>query len=145
MIFPKLDILEHKINSKYLLAILVAKRARQIKEDSPRLPGLTQPHPITLALRELLEHEIKIVLDDPNLGINLCEEPIDVEELRKEAQAAYVALTTAGQTPDEERAAEADDAVDELDGEVLDEEEGVAGLDSLGEAPLGSKRDAEDL
>jgi DNA-directed RNA polymerase omega subunit len=144
MIFPKLDALEHKINSKYLLAILVAKRARQIKEETPRLPGLTQPHPITLALRELLERDIKIALDDPTLGINLCPEHIDVDELRRQAQAAYVALGRPPEPEDVDVEPDEADITKPADDEELTVE-GVAGLDGLGEMRPGSKSKFEDL
>ena len=166
MIFPQLDALEKKINSRYLLAILVSKRARQIKDESPRLPGIAQPHPITLALRELLEHDIKILIDDPTLGLNLAEGDIDVEQLRELARAEYAAIGGHPEPPlpspllaiqdadVEELVAEEFQIVSPVDVEVAAVEEeglvsapavqgGIGGLDDFGE-PIYVDNDDED-
>jgi DNA-directed RNA polymerase subunit omega len=68
MIYPSGDKIEKEIDSKYALVILAAKRARQIKEGGKSLIQTDSPNPITVALEEIAEGQIKPKFDESSLA-----------------------------------------------------------------------------
>lgn len=61
MRYPSIDKLLNKVDSKYKLAILSAKRARDIEQESPvqvDKPRCTKP--VGIALEEILEDKLNI-------------------------------------------------------------------------------------
>ncbi|VBB08137.1 rna polymerase subunit omega/k/rpb6 [Lucifera butyrica] len=58
MNLPPLEILLHEIDNKYTLAILGAKRAREIEEGSESLVDSESTKPVTIALNEIAEKRI---------------------------------------------------------------------------------------
>jgi DNA-directed RNA polymerase subunit omega len=58
MIHPALDVLLQKVDCKYTLAVLAAKRAREIiSGDSPLIKSKSNK-PVTLALEEIAQEKI---------------------------------------------------------------------------------------
>ena len=58
MIFPSLIDLMKNMDSKYTLAVVVAKRARQINMGAPRLVKTEVKKPVTVAIQEVYEGKI---------------------------------------------------------------------------------------
>ena len=63
-IFPQPDILNEHEHGRFVLTILAAKRARQIKEGAPPLVRIDSSHPLSIALAEIAAGKIKPVFAD---------------------------------------------------------------------------------
>ncbi|MEC2073051.1 DNA-directed RNA polymerase subunit omega [Alkalihalophilus marmarensis] len=62
MLYPSIDSLMDKLDSKYTLVTVSAKRAREIREDSSRGPLVNRPKahkPVGMALEEILEEHLR--------------------------------------------------------------------------------------
>lgn len=53
MVNPSIDLLLEKVDSKYTLVVLAAKRARQITEGSGKLVECKTNKPVSIALQEI--------------------------------------------------------------------------------------------
>ncbi|TYP60002.1 DNA-directed RNA polymerase subunit omega [Thermosediminibacter litoriperuensis] len=60
MMYPSIDSLTNKYESKYALVVAAAKRARQLVEGSPKLVDVKTTKPVSMALFELDAGKIKI-------------------------------------------------------------------------------------
>ena len=58
MIYPSIDKLIMKADSKYTLVIATAKRARMLKEGAPRLIETKKIKDVSVALEEIAEGKI---------------------------------------------------------------------------------------
>lgn len=58
MIHPSLDILVNKVDSKYTLVVLAAKRAREIMNGSTPLVDSKSNKQVTVALEEVSQNKI---------------------------------------------------------------------------------------
>lgn len=58
MIRPSLDVLVSKVDSKYTLVVLAAKRAREIMNGDSPLAESKSNKPVTLALEEVAQNKI---------------------------------------------------------------------------------------
>jgi len=58
LLYPAIDLLKTKVDSKYTLAILSAKRARDLIDDKPRLIEIDNNKPISIATAEIAEDMI---------------------------------------------------------------------------------------
>ncbi|HWR05257.1 DNA-directed RNA polymerase subunit omega [Sporomusa sp.] len=58
MINPSLDVLVQKVDSKYTLVVLAAKRAREIMDGKPSLIESKSNKPVTIALEEIAQGKI---------------------------------------------------------------------------------------
>lgn len=58
MINPSLDILVNKVDSKYTLVVLAAKRAREIMDGQQPLVESKSNKPVTIALEEVAQGKI---------------------------------------------------------------------------------------
>lgn len=58
MIEPSLDTIVHKVDSKYTLVVLSAKRAREILNGDSPLVDCKSNKPVTIALQELANNKI---------------------------------------------------------------------------------------
>lgn len=58
MINPSLDSLVTKVDSKYTLVVLAAKRAREIMDGQQPLTESKSNKPVTIALEEVAQGEI---------------------------------------------------------------------------------------
>jgi len=67
VIKPPLEALLDRVESKYALVIVAAKRARQIKEGALPLVDVASSNPVTIALEEIAAGKIRY--DGPRAGI----------------------------------------------------------------------------
>lgn len=67
MIKPSLDMLIRKVDNKYTLVVLAAKRAREIMNGSTVLVETKSNKPVTVALEELAAN--KITYERTKIGI----------------------------------------------------------------------------
>ncbi|WP_425061046.1 DNA-directed RNA polymerase subunit omega [Sporomusa carbonis] len=58
MIHPSLDVLVQKVDSKYTLVVLAAKRAREIMDGQQPLTDSKSNKPVTIALEEIAKDKI---------------------------------------------------------------------------------------
>lgn len=58
MIYPSIDVLMTKVDSKYTLVIAAAKRARMLNEDAPRLMESASLKSVSIALEEIATDKI---------------------------------------------------------------------------------------
>ncbi|HAK74066.1 MAG TPA: DNA-directed RNA polymerase subunit omega [Sporomusaceae bacterium] len=58
MIHPSLDSLVSKVDSKYTLVTLAAKRAREIMSGEPAAAESKSNKPVTLALEEISQNKV---------------------------------------------------------------------------------------
>jgi len=68
MIYPSADQIDEQIDSKYALVILAAKRAKQLKEGGRPLIKTESTNPLTIALEEIAQGEIKYQFDENSLA-----------------------------------------------------------------------------
>ncbi|WP_100373257.1 DNA-directed RNA polymerase subunit omega [Bacillus sp. FJAT-45037] len=62
MLYPSIDSLMEKLDSKYTLVTVSAKRAREIREDAKRGPLVSNPKahkPVGMALEEIIEEHLR--------------------------------------------------------------------------------------
>lgn len=64
---PPLEVLREKVDSRYSLVVIAAKRARQLLEGVPRLVDIDSTKPVTVALQELAQE--KLVFERTRTGI----------------------------------------------------------------------------
>ena len=53
MIYPREEKLSGKVESRYTLVVLAAKRAKQLREGAPKLISTSSTNPLTIALEEI--------------------------------------------------------------------------------------------
>jgi DNA-directed RNA polymerase subunit omega len=58
MIYPSLDVLVTKVDSKYTLVVLAAKRAREIMDGAATLVDSKSNKQVTIALEEVAQDKI---------------------------------------------------------------------------------------
>lgn len=63
MLEPSVELMRQKADSKYTLAILAAKRARDIVEGKPPLLDMDTDKPVSLATQEIAEDLITYTRD----------------------------------------------------------------------------------
>lgn len=68
MIYPSADKIDEQVESKYALVILAAKRARQIKEGGRARIQTASANPLTVALEEIAEGEVRYAFDENSLA-----------------------------------------------------------------------------
>ena len=65
MLYPSVDALKKKIDSKYSLVSLASKRARQLQEEGgEKLPKYVSYKPVGRALEEVAAGKLKRVAED---------------------------------------------------------------------------------
>lgn len=67
MIKPPLEALLGRVENKYALVIVAAKRARQLKEGALPMVEVDSGNPVTVALEEIAAGKIRFEL--PKIGI----------------------------------------------------------------------------
>ena len=53
MIYPSADRLEEKVDCRFTLVVLAARRAKQLREGAPKLIDTPSTNPLTIALEEI--------------------------------------------------------------------------------------------
>lgn len=67
MIKPPLEVLLDRVENKYALVIVAAKRARQLKEGALPMVDIDSANPVTIALEEIAAGKIRFEM--PKLAI----------------------------------------------------------------------------
>ena len=60
MLYPSINEIKHKADSRYTLVILAAKRARDLVDGKPPLVDCKVNRPVSIAAREINEDMIKV-------------------------------------------------------------------------------------
>lgn len=60
MIYPPMPMLLEKINSRYMLVNVIAKRAREISAEAEETGEHLDEKPVSLAMKEIAEGKVKI-------------------------------------------------------------------------------------
>lgn len=55
MLYPSVNEIRKKADSRYTLVVLAAKRARDIVEGKPKLTNVESDKPVSIAAREIME------------------------------------------------------------------------------------------
>lgn len=61
MIIPSINALMEKVDSRYTLVVVSAKRARQLTEGATKLTRCNSDKPVTVAINEMYEGKISYV------------------------------------------------------------------------------------
>lgn len=75
MLKPNIDELMEKVDSRYTLVMVVAKRARQLIETHEQLVETESKKPISIAVEEFYENKVSYTEYDPNAIV----EPVPAE------------------------------------------------------------------
>jgi DNA-directed RNA polymerase subunit omega len=60
MLYPSIDSLMEKADSKYIVVVAAAKRARQLQEGSePKVNGVYTNKNVTVALNEIFQDKVR--------------------------------------------------------------------------------------
>ncbi len=62
MLYPSIDSLMEKLDSKYTLVTVSSRRAREIREDASRAPLVRKPvshKPVGVALEEIIHEQLR--------------------------------------------------------------------------------------
>ena len=59
MLYPSINELTKKVDSKYTLVMIIAKRARQIVDDSKPLIETDDIKPVSIAIKEMDQEKLK--------------------------------------------------------------------------------------
>jgi len=124
MLYPSINDLREKVDSRYTLCILAAKRARDIIDGKPVLTEVESERPVSLATNEIAEALITYRRPDPKEEESEAAAPAEeAAEGSDETEAADDAADAA------EEAAETEET--EQNADVAEAEEAV-GTDSEG-------------
>jgi DNA-directed RNA polymerase subunit omega len=58
LLYPPIDEIKHRADSRYTLVIMAAKRARDLIAEKPPLVDIDNKVPISIAAEEIVENEI---------------------------------------------------------------------------------------
>ena len=112
---------EPVVNSRYSIVCATAKRARQIIDGKePLIDYHEKDKPLSIAVKELYEGELRILNDDE--AAEMAEQEKKVKEIIKQRREEAEALAKAQEKEEKEKAAE-DDA--EADPDAVSDEDSV--------------------
>ena len=130
LVKPPLEKLLPKVDNRYVLAILVAKRARQLVDGAQPLMDTESPNLVTVACEELASNRITLVRGNVNPYIPLRPE-IEAARLAARTAAAHASMADAVK-----------DALDQAAGLGDDLDESDAGL--IAESIMSLPGEADD-
>ena len=126
MLYPSINEIKHKADSRYTLVILAAKRARDLVDGKPPLVDCKVNRPVSIAAREINEDLIKVRYPEDKP-----EEP-EEDEAAEAAEAEEGEEAEAAESEDTE-AAEPEEPVEEA--EADEAEEAAAEAEAADEQP----------
>jgi DNA-directed RNA polymerase subunit omega len=132
LVKPPLEKLLPKVDNRYVLAILVAKRARQLVDGAQPLMDTDSPNLVTVACEELASNRITLVRGNVNPYIPLRPE-IEAARLAARTAAAHASMADAVK-----------DALDQAAGLGDDLDESDAGLIAESIMSLPAETDDDD-
>ncbi len=120
LVKPTLEKLLPKVENRYTLAILVAKRARQLVDGAMPLMESDSPNLVTLACEELASNRISCVRGIVNPYIPLRPE-IEAARLAARTAAVHASMADAVKDALDQAADLMDDDLDESDAQLIGE------------------------
>lgn len=114
MLYPSINEIKHKADSRYTLVILAAKRARDLVDGKPPLVDCKVNRPVSIAAREINEDLIKVRYPEDKP-----EEP-EEDEAAEAAEAEEGEEAKAAESEDTE-AAEPEEPVEEAEADEAEE------------------------
>lgn len=130
MLYPSINEIKHKADSRYTLVILAAKRARDLVDGKPALVNCRVNKPVSIAAKEINEDMIKVRYpeDKPQQEEEAEEAEETAEEEAEESEEAAEEEAEAGEGADadtEEAKAEGDAEQAEEGSDAVEAEETV--------------------
>ena len=125
MLYPSINEIKHKADSRYTLVILAAKRARDLVDGKPPLVDCKVNRPVSIAAREINEDLIKVRYPEDKPEEPEEDEAAEAAEAEEgeEAEAAESEDTEAAETEEPVEEAEADEAEESAaEAEAADEQ-----------------------
>ena len=112
MLYPSINEIKHKADSRYMLGILAAKRARDLVDGKPPLVDCKVNRPVSIAAREINEDLIKVRYPEDKPEEPEEDEAAEAAEAEEgeEAEAAESEDTEAAEPEEPVEEAEADEA-----------------------------------
>lgn len=109
MLYPSINLLREKVDSKYTLVSMASKRARDIIDGKPVLTDPTIDKPVSIATEEIAEDQITY-----KRSFKTEQEALDIEHEQHmaAAEAAHHAAEMAAAAEAEAKAAEDDGIVE---------------------------------
>ncbi len=103
LLYPAIDLLKQKVDSKYTLAIMTSKRARDIVDGKPVLTIADNDNPLSIATAEVADDLISYKYPSP-------EEAAEAEEAEAAEEASEEETVEAVEEAAEEAPAEEPEA-----------------------------------
>ena len=112
MLYPSINEIRKKVDSRYTLVILAAKRARDLVDGKPPLVDCKVNRPVSIAAREINEDLIKVRYPEDKPEEPEEDEAAEAAEAEEgeEAEAAESEDTEAAEPEEPVEEAEADEA-----------------------------------
>ena len=88
MLYPSINEIKHKADSRYTLVILAAKRARDIVDGKPALVDCKVNRPVSIAAKEINEDMIKVRYPEEDPVVEEEAEEASEEEAEEQEEAA---------------------------------------------------------
>ncbi len=87
MLYPSINLLRDKVDSKYTLVSLAAKRSRDLIDGKPALVDIDINKPVSIATAEIAEDLISYTrsVEEDEIEIEFYEMPEAAEEFTEEA------------------------------------------------------------
>lgn len=80
LLYPAIDELKTKVDSKYTLVIMASKRARDLTDGKPKLTVFESPKPLSIATQEVYEDVISYKREQAPAAEAAAETPAEAEE-----------------------------------------------------------------
>ena len=80
LLYPAIDVLKTKVDSKYTLAIMAAKRARDLIDGKPQLTIADSSKPISIATAEIADDLISYDRLEEEASAEEAEEAAETED-----------------------------------------------------------------
>lgn len=109
MLYPSINEIKHKADSRYTLVILAAKRARDLVDGKPALVDCKVNRPVSIAAKEINEDMIKVHYPE--------DDPVVEEEAEETEEASEEEAEEPEEAAEDAEPAEAEDSVGPADEE----------------------------
>lgn len=90
MLYPSMAELMKKVDSRYMLVNVVARRAREISAEAERTEEYLEEKSVSIAIREIADGKVSIIkhdADDENIEAGESAEAPEAEEAEKNTEA----------------------------------------------------------
>ena len=115
MLYPSINEIKHKADSRYTLVILAAKRARDLIDGKPALVDCKVNRPVSIAAKEINEDLIKVRYPEDK------PETEEAEEAAEDTEETAEAEDEAAEEETEEATEEAEAEPEEQESEAVEE------------------------